>query len=275
MPASPGDFGLEGFTLTSGWGFQCYCPDKHYERKELYEKQRDKITEDLGKLKKFQTELQQRLGATKIGHWVFVTPEFDKNDLIAHARKKETEVRKWNLPFLADDFCVLLYDGDNFLIQINEIRSAAGEALVFDDASPVLAQLKGEREEYEKNVYRKSQARLSEKSTSANFDNRLQQLQQRTLENFLEADGHFRRIADSAPMIYVRLVRLINEFENHVVESSATWSGSPEALTNQIRDGLQRRIVTDLAPEFNETSASKIARYMVARWLAICELDYD
>ncbi|NHZ78130.1 hypothetical protein F2P44_02300 [Massilia sp. CCM 8695] len=275
MPASPGDFGLEGFTLNSGWGFQCYCPDKHYERKELYEKQRDKITEDLGKLGKFQVELQQRLGATKIGHWVFVTPEFDKNDLIAHARKKEVDVRGWNLPILTDDFRVLLYDGDSYSVEINEIRSAAGEALVFDDVSPVLAELRGEREEYEKNILRKSQARLSEKSTSAKFDNRLQQLQQRTLENFLGADGHFRRIADTAPMIYVRLVRLINEFENHVAETSTTWTGSPEALTNQIREGLQRRIVIDLAPEFDETSASKVARYMVARWLAICELDYD
>ena len=38
IPASPGDFGLEGFTLSSGLAFQCYCPEKHYDRKELYEK---------------------------------------------------------------------------------------------------------------------------------------------------------------------------------------------------------------------------------------------
>ena len=46
MPASPGDYGIEGYTVTTGWAFQCYCPDKHYERTELYNKQRDKITED-------------------------------------------------------------------------------------------------------------------------------------------------------------------------------------------------------------------------------------
>lgn len=47
MKASPGNFGIEGFTIGTGLAFQCYCPDKHYERAELYENIRDKITQDL------------------------------------------------------------------------------------------------------------------------------------------------------------------------------------------------------------------------------------
>ena len=66
MPASPGDFGIEGYTSVTGWAFQCYCPEKHYERTELYENQRDKITVDLRKLKDNVTDLQARLGSTKI-----------------------------------------------------------------------------------------------------------------------------------------------------------------------------------------------------------------
>lgn len=275
MPASPGDFGIEGFTLKTGWAFQCYCPDKHYERGELYSKQRDKITEDLGKLKTYQAELKKRLGETKLSCWIFVTPEFDKNNLIAHARSKESLVRSWGLPFIADDFCVLIYDGDNYIVEINEIRSAVGQALVFDEAAPELAELNGTQEEYEKNVRRKSELRLSEKQDSANYHIHVQALHQRTLEQFLSADGYFRKVESSAPVIYVRLVRLINEFENYVVETSATWSGSPEALTEKVRSELERRVVSDLGPEFDETSASKVARLMVARWLAICELDYD
>lgn len=275
IPASPGDFGLEGFTLKTGWGFQCYCPDKHYDRGELYEKQRDKITEDLKKLRTYKNELIRRLGSTKLNHWVFVTPEFDKNALLAHARTQEKLVRTWGLPFIADDFTVLLYDGDNYLIEINQIRSAAGEALIFDDAPPVLAQLSGPPEEYEGNIRRKSQKRLSDAQGSENYDRRVQSLHQMTLENFLAADGFFRRIEASAPIVYARLVRLINEFENYVAEMSTTWMGTPEALTAQVRDNLEQRIVKDLAPEFDATNASKVARLMVARWLAICELDYE
>lgn len=36
MPASPGDYGIEGWT-TDGLAFQCYCPERHYTQDELYE----------------------------------------------------------------------------------------------------------------------------------------------------------------------------------------------------------------------------------------------
>lgn len=274
MPASPGDFGIEGYTSDTGWAFQCYCPDKHYERTELYEKQRDKITADLRKLKDYVSELQARLGSTKISRWVFVTPEIDRNALLAHAKTKEMEVRGWKLPILTGDFTVLLHDGDHYLVEINEVRAASGEALVFDEAAPALAALTGKQEQYEQNVHRKSGCRLADKAQMPDFQARVQQLSQRTIEHFLEADGYFRRIASASPMTFVRLVRLINEYEQYVIESSATWSGTAEELTTQVRDGLEKLIFDELAPEFDKATTLKVARHMTARWLAVCELDY-
>lgn len=275
MPASPGDYGIEGYTSDTGWAFQCYCPDKHYDRTELYEKQRDKITADLRKLKNYVVELQERLGSTKLRRWVFVTPEVDRNALLAHAKVKEAEVRSWNLPILTNDFTVLLHDGDYYLLEINAVRVASGEALVFDDDVPALATLTGLQERYEQNVYRKSGYRLADKAQLPDFQIRVQQLSQRTIEQFLEADGYLRRVASASPMTHIRLVRLINEYEQYVIETSATWSGSAEELTTQVRDGLVQLVFDELSPEFDKANALKVARYMTARWLAVCELDYD
>lgn len=274
MPASPGDFGIEGFTVNSGWAFQCYCPEKHYERTELYEKQRDKITADLRKLKDYESELQARLGDTKICRWVFVTPEVDRNALLAHAKTKETEVRGLGLPFLTQDFTVLLHDGDHYIVEINEIRSASGEALVFDDVVPVLAVLTGAQEQYEQNVHRKSEFRLVDKAQRTDFQTRVQQLSQRTIESFLETDGYLRRVSATSPTTYLKLVRLINEYERDVIETSATWSGTPEELTIQVRDGLTKLVFEELSPDFDMANSKKVARLMTARWLAVCELDY-
>ena len=76
-------------------------------------------------------------------------------------------------------------------------------------------------------------------------------------------------------MTHIRLVRLINEYEQYVIETSATWSGSAEELTTQVRDGLVQLVSDELSPEFDKANALKVARYMTARWLAVCELDYD
>lgn len=201
-------------------------------------------------------------------------PEIDRNALLAHAKAKEAEVRAWKLPILTDDFTVLLHDGDHYLVEINEVRAACGEALVFDDTAPVLAALTGQQEQYEINVHRKSGYRLAEKAQVPDFQTRVQLLSQRTIEQFLEADGYFRRVASASPMTHVRLIRLINEYEQYVIETSATWSGTAEELTIQVRDGLAKIISDELAPEFDKANTLKVARYMTARWLAVCELDY-
>jgi hypothetical protein len=275
IPASPGDFGLEGFTLKTGFGFQCYCPEKHYTRQELYDAQRDKITKDLGKLRTYQADLAKLLGSTKLGHWVFVTPEVDKHSLLAHARTKEVEVQGWSIPFLLPDFRILLHDGDHYLLEINEILSAAGEALNFDKTPPKLPELSEPPEVYERNIRRKCEVRLTPKKISSRYTHHVERLHQQTLESFLEADDFFRRIEASAPIVYIRLVRLINEYEKYLLETQATWTDTADALTIKVSDGLAERVARDLAPEFDDTHARMTARHMVARWLAICELDYD
>lgn len=274
IPASPGDFGLEGICRATGHGFQCYCPDRHYRRAELYEHQRDKITTDLGKLKKYQAQIEAILGSTKLRIWRFVTPEIDHNALLLHASAKVKEVRSWNLPFLAPDFSIELHDADYYIQEINEIRAAAGVGLDFSNGVAVLAQLSGPNEVYESNVLRKCKVRLDSKSSSPKFASLVDQLTQQTLKTFLESDGYFRNIERSAPTLYFKLARLINEFELYVQEQAITWIGLPEELTNHVRHELVTQLRT-IGPEVTDATAAAIARHMVARWLAICSLDYD
>ena len=101
------------------------------------------------------------------------------------------------------------------------------------------------------------------------------QLNQRTRREFLEHGSHFRRINDQAPTIHSRLMRLINGYEAYVLETRATWEGTPQQLTDKVREGLAERISRELAPHIDETNAALIARLMVARWIAVCELDYE
>jgi hypothetical protein len=275
MPASPGDFGLEGFTLRSGLGFQCYCPDKHYVSTELYEKQRDKITEDVGKLRKYAPQILERIGSVKIRDWHFVTPEFERNALLAHARTKEKEVQQWNLSILEPDFIIHLRDADFYLTEINEIRSLNGEALNFDTSIPALTALDGLQEEYEGNLLRKTKLRLVHKANTVDITTRISSLYGRTLTAFLEHGGLFRRIEKDAPSVYFNLLRLIGEYENTVLELGATWTGTSEDLVMKVRDGLTQQITRQLRPHIDETTAAQIARHMVARWLAVCELDFS
>ena len=60
-----------------------------------------------------------------------------------------------------------------------------------------------------------------------------------------------------------------------VAESLVEATSTGYQLTEKIRAGLTERIVKDLAPAIDETGAAQIARLIVARWIAVCEIDYD
>lgn len=275
MPASPGDFGLEGFTLYSGIGFQCYCPDDHYGPTELYEKQRDKITTDLSKLKTYAAEIRDRIGATKLRQWYFVTPEVDRHKLLAHARAKETEVRSWNVPILAPDFTIELRDADFYITEINEIQSLNGQALNFDTAPPSLSDTNGPPEEYEANMRRKTTIRLAPKAQHPHYSKFFALLFDQTQAAFLEHGTLLKRIEKTAPSVFFKLLRIVGEYEKSVIELNITWNGTAEELVANVREGLAKRIASQLGPQIDDTEAQRIARHIVARWLAVCELDFE
>ena len=274
IPATPGDYGLEGFTKTTGCGYQCYCPEKVYPPKELYEKQRDKITTDLKKLQTNEADLTKVLGATKLRRWHLVTPIIAHNDLIKHAQAKEAEVRGWNLSILASDFQVLVHDADHYATEIQEMKLAVGQALDFGGLSTVLPELTDNSETYEKNVMRKTRKRLAS-SPADKLESKVARLYTKTLREFLDHGHHLKRINDTAPTVHSRLARLINGYEADIGETCDTWVGTPQELTEKIRDGLTERIIKELAPAIDQTGAAQIARLIVARWIAVCEVDYD
>ena len=272
MPTSPGDFGIEGYTAHTGLAFQCYCPEKICGSGELYENQRDKITTDLGKLRTNVSELTKRLGSTKICEWNFVSPTIDKNQLLRHAKTKESEVRGWGLPILAPNFTILLKDGEFYQRDIGEIQSLNGRPLLFDLTPPQLAELTADFGEYESNIQRKSGLRVG---SSGNMGKRTSILVQTTTESFLQSTQYLQRIESTAPTVYFSLTRLFREFELQVRETGATWTGTPEELTTKLRSELEERINRDLDGKIDGTTASQIARQMIARWIAVCQLDFD
>lgn len=274
IPATPGDYGLEGFTKTTGCGYQCYCPDKVYPTSVLYEKQRDKITTDLKKLRTNQADLQKVLGPTKLRRWHFVTPSIAHNDLIKHSQVKEAEVRGWDLSILAPDFQILLHDADHYATEIQEIKLALGQVFDFGGLPTVLPALTDGSEIYEENVMRKTRARLANSPVDRR-EAKIARLYTKTLREFLDHGAHFKLINDTAPTVHSRLMRLINGYEADIGETCDTWVGTPQQLTEKIRDGLIDRIVKELSPNIDETGAAQIARLIVSRWIAVCEIDYD
>lgn len=106
-----GDHGVEGFSK-DGKAYQCYAAAENSQN--LYAKQRQKITDDIGKFVKNVAELKSIFDLTVINEWILVVPLYNDKALLKHASKKAEEVRKLNLPTVSKDFTITIATEKDF-----------------------------------------------------------------------------------------------------------------------------------------------------------------
>jgi hypothetical protein len=273
MPASPGDFGLEGWT-SNGLGFQCYCPEKNYTQPELYEAIRDKITADVPKLKLFAEEISARIGSTKLNKWLLVTPVVEHNKLHAHARKKEKEARAWNLPILHKGFSIFLQDAGFYALEFEQCHRSSGRALQFGPAIDSGAVLPQPPEEFDKLIDRKNRIRLRDKAERPSFEAELQAINDLTQGKFLRCDAHLATIERTSPQAYQKIIRVIGHYAEEMKELQYFWTAEPNGLVDAVKSELGRRLEAELGAAIGYSDARNLADLMVSRWLAVCQLDF-
>lgn len=282
FPASPGDFGIEGFVGKTGVAIQCYCPKKNYDPDTLYDKQRDKITKDLGKLKQYEADIKDRIGDALIERWIFITPEVNKHKLLKHAKAKEVEVRAWNLSILSPRFTILLHDGDFYAKEIQEQKNLKGEAAYVEGIPLTLPDLCGDMSEYEENILRKSKLRVAAGLGENEVDMedpkhsaKVERLYARTLESFLNFSNFRHELDTISPILFHKVDRILGTFEGEVDEWRDTLRATPEELTEKVKTDLRKRLEEELKSHVDYTLATRIVNHAVANWLGLCQLDYE
>ncbi|WP_110947887.1 hypothetical protein [Pseudomonas bohemica] len=270
IPASPGDFGIEGYTKHTGYAFQCYCPERQYHQDELYEKQRDKINDDLNKLRDYSVQLQKILGGTKIKNWCFVTPEINRNKLHSYSQTKQTEVRAWNLSHLDENFTVLLHDHEFYIQEFNLLRTSEGLPPCLGSPNESLPKVNATPEPFDENLVRKCRLRMPGRN-----EKHIDGLVTLTKNWFLDHDTYFQSLYDRSPPTYVHVARIVNAFEQDVQEWRFTSDATPEQLTELVKTRLMDYLVTDRNLNIDKSTANEVVRRTISRWLAICELDFN
>lgn len=106
-------------------------------------------------------------------------------------------------------------------------------------------------------------------------ENKIEDLVKLTTKNFLDHDTYFQSLYDRSPQTYVNVARIVNAFEQDVMEWGLTSDATPEELTSLVRDRLMDYLTTDRILNIDKSMASEVVRRTVARWLAICELDFN
>lgn len=274
LPAWKGDLGIEGYTRT-GIVFQCYCPDENYPSDVLYNKQRDKVTKDLGKLIINSEELKKYLGDQKISKWIFVTPKYLNRDLIRHCAQKSNEFRNNKLDILSDDFDVLVHDIDFFSEQIPIVLNAKSRTIAINHEQ-LSKETKNIWEESEidlvENANRKNSQRIP--IDAKNREAKIEKLTQITISNFLNGNITISNIEQRFPNDYEKLMRAITQFEIKVEELCLTNNSSNSELYSQIEVELKSKIKLNFL-YLDETTIDRLTAQVLADWILRCPINFE
>lgn len=273
-----GDLGIEGFTRT-GIVFQCYCPDEEYDSTKLYSHQRDKITKDLNKLKKYKKQLLKFLQGVKIKRWIFLTPKITNKELIAHCHEKAVEYRidTTMKDLLDDSFDVLAHDESFYGKEIVQAKQILNEKINIDVPVP------NEEEIINWKQCQTSSITILDRKIGNLFDhlnetnkaqrtNKYIDLQVRNYIKGQEILNHMQQTYSSA---YEKQVRIKSSIASHLETEVLLTDLTPKELLDDTLEKYKSALMGEKFHDIFEFSVyNDLCHEAIASWLIDCPLDF-
>jgi len=264
-----GDAGLEGFCHNSGYAYQCYAAQGIYDAKKLYEKQRNKISADIGKLINNKQKLVPILGQTKLTRWVLVVPHFSNKDIISHAATKADEVRKAKLPYIAPGFAIHVITDDAFAVERESLIKASLAQLqipfIATDPQKISA-FQAAHNTLISNLERKLHVLLA-----ANAPAKGAALKEQLIRHHLSGQAALQHIQTTYPDTYSAMLQH-KRIREAYLETEHLLPGASKTLQAELQD-YKNRLLKDIKG-LSETQADVFAWEAVVDWLLRCPLDF-
>lgn len=265
-----GDAGLEGFCPSAGHAYQAYGCEEPISVQERYEKQRQKMTDDINKFIDNAKALSKLLRGTKIRRWILFVPYFDSKEIVAHASKKTAEVLAANLPYvMASDFRVMVCQEADFAVERDRLISVTSASLRIK-TKPIAQSEVTEWSSNNDALLGTLQRKLAKLPALVN-ESRRADFAQKILTWYLDGQAVLDGLR-GYPQVYEKVVATKSHREAYLAMTALQGSTSNEILVDtlkELRDTLEVEV-----KELHNFCAEQLAYEALADWLLRCPLDF-
>lgn len=266
-----GDHGIEGFS-TDGCVFQCYAADLRLKIKDRFEAQRDKLTQDIGKLIANDHEIGRLLGDVKITKYYFMVPMHDSKRLNKHAQDQAKRVRDAGLGIVGERFDVVIVTEEDFPV---EVQTIFRERLERMDLSPVdvtsdaieafLDAQPAQVETMEDKLSKIPELETTERRT---------EVRRRLIHEYIRGENVIDQLRDRHPAGYEMLEELRSQEEEALPLRCALSTSPPLQLLEEVRQEYEGHLQSELT-FMRDRDISRIGWATTAEWLMECPLDFQ
>jgi hypothetical protein len=266
-----GDHGIEGYAI-DGTAYQCYSAQNWIDSKSLYEKQRNKMTEDINKFITNETELVKLLGSVRIKIWNFMVPYYSNKDIIKHAKIKEALVRASKLAHADKDFTVSVITEDDFSVERQELASA-GLSSFQVSVSKVPQETLDKWLQNANNVSLVSNLNYkAAQIIGSDSGPKLTKFRLGVVRNYINGDIVLKRLEHELPDTFNQVQALKDQKESDLDTETTTLKLVPSDMFHETLKSYQAQL--SKTPGLAENATRAIANEAVADWLLRCPLEF-
>lgn len=264
-----GDAGIEGFTL-SGIAYQAYGPIEPLTTSERYEKHRAKITNDINKFINNRVLLSSIFGKIKICKWVLLVPYYDSKEIVRHAASKTLDILNADLPYVTNDFRVLIEDEDAFAVERDELIDARNSIITIKWAETSLIKV-GEWVDENDTLVKTVDEKIA-KLSSLKSEDEQRTFRDQIIKAYLDGQNALEELR-RYPLAFENVHQVKSQKERYLyLESRSTSGTSVDILQNSLsdfRDTVNKQ-VRGVAPSVIDS----VVWEAIADWMIRCPLDF-
>jgi hypothetical protein len=273
MPSKHGgDFGLEGYSIEKGYAYQCYAAEEPISTKERYDKQRDKINTDINKFCNNKAKLEKLFGKIKISRWFLVVPIYDSSQLALYSSNKTEEILQKKLPYVSDDFKIMIINETYFEKEIRELTT-----LGILELDPNLLNISIEPEEIQlwsdgnSELFNKLENK-SKKIDKLVENNKTEEFNKNICLGYLKGQQFLSEFNKKYPELYVKIQVCKKNYEDNLILQSLLNVNSSnshiKATLNEYSNQLEKEV-----PHLSPSCITILTNEALADWLMRCPLE--
>jgi hypothetical protein len=266
--AHKGDFGIDYYCSSQAVAYQCYALREPVDIATRADRQKKKITTDIGKLVSNATELSKLFMGVPIKYWILLAPVHDSKEVNLHCAKKALEIRSLKCPHLDSGFEIAIQDQASFAPNAVAAGMSWLGTLTLDVPQPTsdqITQWQAGSPDLLANATCKVMKRVGPKGTH--------EVVAETVRCFLQGNALLDSLRSNAPDLHEKIIGAVAIRSSRLSFAGPQGGPSPGSILNTEIDNLIAAITTT-ASSLSHENAAQIALGTVSEWILRCPLDF-
>lgn len=263
-----GDFGIDYYCTEQAVAYQCYATQEPIDIAARAERQKRKITADLGKIVSKADEVSKLFLGKPVKHWILLTPLHDSKDVNLHCSKKTVETRGKKCAHLDGSFEVGIHDQKSF----GGDAVAAGLTALATVALSVPGPTSEEMSQWQAgspDLLANATHKLVKRTGASGVQDAVAE----AVRSFLQGNAILDALRTGSPDLHEKVMAAVTSRSRRLNFAGPQGGPAPGGILNAEIDNLITAIKA-AAPNLSDGNAEQIAFGTVSEWIMRCPLDF-